>query len=117
MGRYIKKFQSVFERNAYIQSYDFTKPFVSLHGGKVVSYNQQADSILSGITKIGQVCYFNLSENKLKFCDLIDYTTTMGPAQGVVAVPNNCAPDGNTRILALSGVTASGTPGSNTAMV
>jgi hypothetical protein len=46
MSKYIHKFSTLQNRNAYITSTAFTEPFVSTHGEGVVSYNKDADDIL-----------------------------------------------------------------------
>jgi hypothetical protein len=43
---YTHKFNTQEDRNDYILSTGFTKPFVSTYGGGVVSYNKDADDML-----------------------------------------------------------------------
>ena len=60
-------------------------------------------------TRIGQVCYYNTSEEHLKFCNVSDYNSSLGPKVGVVVIPETLTPDGNARILSVYGVTSGGT--------
>ena len=108
MGTYMKQFESEADYNAFKSSASFVKPnFSFISDTKKIHYTPDFN------VPIGTVCYYNNSEKHLKFCTVSEYNSANGPAVGIVAVPNNCTPDGSVRILALKGVTAGVTTASS----
>ena len=111
MSKYTKLFNTQQEYNAYINGTPYLPNVSLVKTPKNLSYNEAP--FIPPILSIGTVCYYNTAASHLKFCSVSDYNPANGPAVGVVAVPNNCTPDGSVRILALSGVTSGGTPASS----
>lgn len=109
MGKYIKLFNTEQEYTAFTETEDFILPNVSYvtGGTEIVHYNPYVFKIPT--LSIGDVCYYNTSEQHLKFCQVGEYNSANGPVVGLVVVPNNCTPDGTVRIMAINGVTSGGT--------
>ena len=100
----MKQFESEADYNAFKSSENFVKPNFSFISGTKKTYYTPDFSV-----PIGTVCYYNTSEKHLKFCSVSEYNSANGPAVGVVAVPNNCTPDGSVRIISVKGCTSGGT--------
>ena len=109
--KYLKKFGSETEYNTYISGSEVFLPNVSLIGVDDVRYNPiptPPPSIISA----GMICYAD-SSNKLKFCTVGEWDSSLGTAQGVVVVPSNHTPDGTARIMCITGVNTDGTESSS----
>ena len=113
--KYLKKFSTETEYNAYMSGDEVVLPNVSLIGTDTadVRYTQ----VPIPIAEAGMICYAD-SNNKLKFCTVEDWNNELGTAQGVTAqgvvvVPSNHTPDGTARIMCIKGITTAGTESSS----
>ena len=106
--KYLKKFGSETEYNAYISGSEVFLPNVSLIGVDDVRYNPIYPT---PIISVGMICYAD-SSNNLKFVSKEEWDSTLGTVQGVVVVPSNHTPDGTARIMCITGVNSDGTTAS-----
>ena len=107
MSKYLKKFSSENEYNAYI-SHNPLFPNVSLIGTTNVRYNP--------VIEAGTIVYWNGST--LKYCVPSEWVSSLGTPVAVVVVPNTHTPDSTVRAMAIKGVNADGSQASsNVSMV
>lgn len=108
--KYLKYFETEIERSTYKSSSDFILPNVSyVVESDSVDFNPYVE--LKVPQKAGDIVYY--VNGGLKTIGYADWDASLGIPVGVITIPEGFAPDGKARMLALSGVTSSGTASSS----
>ena len=95
MGKYLKKFNTKEEYEAFKEGEEFVLPNVShVTNSKFVSFHPKPKT-----NKAGDIAYW--SEGKVDTVSYEEWNALLGTPIGVVVVPKGFAPDGKTRICGL----------------
>lgn len=99
--KYLKYFQTEAERSTYKSSSDFILPNVNyVVESDSVEFNPYVAPVLQ---KAGDIVYY--VNGGLKTIGYADWSSELGTPVGVITIPEGFAPDGKSRMVALSGQT------------
>ena len=108
--KHFKEFETYDEYETYINGKPML-PNVSFVGENVY-YKDGVPTPPTPIITAGMICYAD-SSNKLKFCTVEEWDSSLGTVQGVVVVPSNHTSDGTARIMCIKDITSAGTESSS----